>query len=314
MIHRLSGWIGRTFLALRKGHVIRLVYEIDYAAGWLAGTLFEEEITKLRIKRVLKRAARPVFSLIRNGQQNHPMLRILTYHRIADLPGFPLCISPCFFEQQLDWLRNENRLLSFTEALQVMAGERRLDRDAVAITFDDGYADNGEEAFQLLRKYGVNAAFFLVTGRIGGIGEFGWVRKLGPPNYHILSWEKVCEMHQAGMIFGAHTTRHQRLSTLSEGESLAAIDESIEHLTVELGQPVELFAYPYGRRRDYGQREQEELRKQGIRYAFSARYGGILPGEINNPYSVPRTNIDPSDTLATFRDKVLGCYDFLGRW
>lgn len=47
-------------------------------------------------------------------------------------------------------------------------------RDAVAITFDDGYADNFYSAVPILQKYQAAATFFIVSGQIGCPTEFWW--------------------------------------------------------------------------------------------------------------------------------------------
>jgi peptidoglycan/xylan/chitin deacetylase (PgdA/CDA1 family) len=58
----------------------------------------------------------------------------------------------------------------FVDRLQ----EGRLPRDAVAITFDDGYCDNLTRAKPLLEKHGVPATFFLATAAIGSGTAFWW--------------------------------------------------------------------------------------------------------------------------------------------
>jgi hypothetical protein len=45
---------------------------------------------------------------------------------------------------------------------------------SVAITFDDGYADNLHNARPLLERYGMPATFFLTSGYIGREREFWW--------------------------------------------------------------------------------------------------------------------------------------------
>jgi peptidoglycan/xylan/chitin deacetylase (PgdA/CDA1 family) len=61
--------------------------------------------------------------------------------------------------------------------LRVFAGlhrERRLQPNAVAITFDDGYACNLLAAAPLLAKHQLPATFFLTAGAIGAAREFWW--------------------------------------------------------------------------------------------------------------------------------------------
>jgi len=100
---------------------------------------------------------------------------ILMYHRIAVEPLDPwrLCVTPESFAGHLDWLRAHCRVVP----LRQLAGELRegrLVRRSVAISFDDGYADNLLAAEPLLRERGLPATFFLTTATLGAQREFWW--------------------------------------------------------------------------------------------------------------------------------------------
>ncbi|MCK7493591.1 MAG: polysaccharide deacetylase family protein [Comamonadaceae bacterium] len=62
-------------------------------------------------------------------------------------------------------------------------GEGTLPARALAITFDDGYADNHDVALPILRRHGLNATFFVATGFLdGGIMWNDVLDRIGPPN------------------------------------------------------------------------------------------------------------------------------------
>jgi peptidoglycan/xylan/chitin deacetylase (PgdA/CDA1 family) len=94
---------------------------------------------------------------------------VLLYHRVASSHTDPwsLCVSPAHFEQHLEVLRGFTRT-----RLDRIATQRW--RPSVAITFDDGYADNLHAAARLLKRYDTPATFFIATGYIGGMREFWW--------------------------------------------------------------------------------------------------------------------------------------------
>jgi peptidoglycan/xylan/chitin deacetylase (PgdA/CDA1 family) len=98
---------------------------------------------------------------------------VLVYHRIACHVPDPhrLCVAPGHFAQHLAHLARHYRVLSLSEMiLGLNAG--KLPARAVAITFDDGYADNLWRAKPLLEKHRLPATLFVVSGSVGQRGEF----------------------------------------------------------------------------------------------------------------------------------------------
>jgi peptidoglycan/xylan/chitin deacetylase (PgdA/CDA1 family) len=100
---------------------------------------------------------------------------ILMYHRIAHPPVDPwgLAVQPDHFEQHLAVLRRSRQAFPMSQFVQRL--ERgTLPRDAVAITFDDGYVDNLREATPRLEAAGLPATLFVTTGAIGQRIEYWW--------------------------------------------------------------------------------------------------------------------------------------------
>jgi peptidoglycan/xylan/chitin deacetylase (PgdA/CDA1 family) len=100
---------------------------------------------------------------------------ILIYHRVTDLPSDPemLAVSPGNFRRQMEFLKRQFRVVRFDEEWS------NPQKPAVAITFDDGYADNVLEALPVLEEVGVPATFFVSSGHIGTGAEFWWHRLEG---------------------------------------------------------------------------------------------------------------------------------------
>ncbi len=93
--------------------------------------------------------------------------QIVALHKVSldDHPFFKP-ILPSVFEKQLIFLKRFYSVLPLHE-LVARSTMRDLPPRAVAITFDDGYRDNYEYAFPLLKKHDVSATIFLTTGAIG---------------------------------------------------------------------------------------------------------------------------------------------------
>jgi peptidoglycan/xylan/chitin deacetylase (PgdA/CDA1 family) len=114
-------------------------------------------------------------AIIRPSRASAPSPLILMYHRIADERADPwgLSVTPAHFEEQLDVLRRTRLTLQLSLFVRgLVAGT--LPEHAVAVTFDDGYADTLFVAKPRLAAADVPATVFLATGYLNGAGEFWW--------------------------------------------------------------------------------------------------------------------------------------------
>ncbi len=104
---------------------------------------------------------------------SRPQLLILNYHRVGDPARTPYDsgLFSCT-AAELDWqvgrLKRQFQIVSLAEAAEIAHGVAQPKGTAVLITFDDGYRDNFDQAFPVLRRHGVPAAFFLPTLFVGG--------------------------------------------------------------------------------------------------------------------------------------------------
>src|SRR5437870_3058456 len=99
--------------------------------------------------------------------------QVLAYHKVSPDPHpFFEPDHPKAFEQHMRFLSRCYRVMPLVELVE---RNRRGDipHRAVAITFDDGYRDNYEYAFPILKKYGIPATIFVATGSID-TGEPLW--------------------------------------------------------------------------------------------------------------------------------------------
>lgn len=98
-------------------------------------------------------------------------LRILNYHAVCEdrfaQQGWvpPYFVTRSAFESQLAYLQRHTCVLPLDEAVARLR-DKNLPKRCVAITFDDGYANNLHVALPLLQKYKLPATIFLTTGYI----------------------------------------------------------------------------------------------------------------------------------------------------
>jgi peptidoglycan/xylan/chitin deacetylase (PgdA/CDA1 family) len=104
-----------------------------------------------------------------------PEALILMYHRVADLPSDPqmLCVTPQHFAEHLVVVQERFKIIPLRELVRRLRAGESIG-GTVAITFDDGYADNLYEAKPLLERNGAPATVFVASSYIGGNTEFWW--------------------------------------------------------------------------------------------------------------------------------------------
>ena len=93
------------------------------------------------------------------------------YHRVAALPQDPygLAVHPDRFAAHVEELSRRGGVVPLEELATTRSGGQ------IAVTFDDGYADNATVAAPLLASTGLPATWFITTGRLGR-RRFWWDR------------------------------------------------------------------------------------------------------------------------------------------
>lgn len=108
-------------------------------------------------------------------------LAILRYHAICGPEGYAyaspgICVTPPAFEKHVKYLAANYKVLSLPDAVAMIRDGAALPPNAVAITFDDGYADNLPAA-RALAAHGLTATFYITAGCMVG-GEPFWPSEL----------------------------------------------------------------------------------------------------------------------------------------
>src|SRR5690606_13570242 len=115
------------------------------------------------------------------------------------------------------------------------------DRSA-AITFDDGYRNNYDTAWPVLREFGWPFTLFVSSDLVGSNDRL------------YLNWDQLREMADNGVTIANHGISHLYLLAREDGEDDSAWLQRIEReilnaeakIEQETGQSHKLFAYPYG--------------------------------------------------------------------
>src|ERR1700676_4697868 len=176
------------------------------------------------------------------------MLAILNYHNIAIAPmgmRMPrLYVSPLQFDRHLWWLRRVGLVgVSLSEGIRRL--RTRNAKRCVALTFDDGYADNVANAAPILAEYGFGATCFVVSERIGSYNT--WDAEALGGRKPLMNEAQLKAWVDAGLEVGSHTCTHPDLTTLRREAVMEELVSSRKALQRLVGTPIVTFCYPFGR-------------------------------------------------------------------
>ena len=149
---------------------------------------------------------------------------VIYYHSVGpknkDWVRNHLTLKIPYFEDQLKIISRRFRTITLKEFWEARNGLREVPKNALIITFDDGYLDNWVWALPYLKKYNLKATLFVSP-------EFvdlnAGVRPVADPdkpveeqieklkNWGFLSWDEMREMEKSDLIdIQSHTMTHTK--------------------------------------------------------------------------------------------------------
>ena len=146
--------------------------------------------------------ARARYSVRRLARKFQRQAIVLLYHRVGESLIDPqlLGVSKECFEQHMDHLARRYSVISVRELAQALADGVDIPHHSVAVTFDDGYADNLANAKPILDKYRVPATVFVTSGYLGQDREFWW-DELERVLLHASTLPGTLRLHINGKVF-----------------------------------------------------------------------------------------------------------------
>ena len=244
-----------------------------YVASSGLATLWDEEGNTLYASTVVKS------SQVQKGRR----VPTLMYHVVSNNTwGInELFVKPSEMERQLKYL-NDNGYTTITfEDLS------RLDeiKKPVLLTFDDGYRDNYEELFPLLKKYNAKATIFMITGKLS--------------KNHYLTPEMITEMVESGLVsVQSHTVSHPKLGEQKDTKQRQEMEDSRLQLARLTKRVPFVLCYPSG---SYN----NATRSIGAEYySFGIKMNGGLYKTGVNPFLIPRYYVSRATSLSSFASMV----------
>jgi len=226
------------------------------------------------------------------------------YHRVNDsLPAGEWVVPVARFRDQMEYIAENCKVVDISRSVLRLGvrGRGRTSGTKVVITFDDGYRDNYQNAFPVLKKLKLPATIFLTTGYIGTLKKRPRYKD-APWRRDYLNWREVREMAKNGITFGAHTVSHPHLSQLDHAQQKKEIQESIAAISHKVSRTQGrklMFSYPYG---EYNEDTLKILKKLNVKMAFTVKPGVWCKGD--DPLKIKRIGISRLDSLSKFKAKV----------
>lgn len=221
-------------------------------------------------------------------------LRILTYHAVG---SSAYCDHLGLNTVSVELFRKHLDILADMLTTPLVPLEVPRDKLHIAITFDDGYADNLHVAAPFLAERGIPFTVFVVS-------DFVRRQVAG-----FLSPDELKQLARLpGATIGAHSRSHCNLTQCSTDELRAELEDSKHYLEDLIGLPVKSLAYPYGA---------ANMRVRDAALCAGYEVGACSRFDINqvgrNALMLNRCAILCNDSPRTMRQKLLGDWDWY-RW
>lgn len=233
------------------------------------------------MRNATKKIARGTLGVIRdlfNPLLNFQEVSVLCYHSVS-ASAHDTAVTPAALESHLALLVKRGYIfVSLQDIAAWTKGERVLPRKAVALTFDDGYADFESAALPVLKRYAAPAAVFVI-----GEPAAAAYRTDEQP---FLSVDALERLRQDPLVeVGYHSRTHPNLAKLADRELVGEVTPL---------WPAKFFAYPGG---GHSPAAAAAVRTAGYQAAFTIRPVPVEKGM--NLYLLPRTvvlkNMSPRD-------------------
>jgi len=140
---------------------------------------------------------------------------VIMYHHILSKDSF-IATSVENFDKQMKFISDNYKTLTSKEFEDYKKGKISVPKNSVLITFDDGWRDNLEFAYPILKKYNLNATLFIITGWIDEASkkEYPFIERKHNEckkivkertNEVVLNWSQVENMQD---VFDIHSHTH----------------------------------------------------------------------------------------------------------
>ncbi|MBI5144516.1 MAG: polysaccharide deacetylase family protein [Candidatus Omnitrophica bacterium] len=224
-------------------------------------------------------------------------LPVLMYHSIDYTSDRKdrMTVPPDVFAKQMKYLSDKRyNVIPLEKAVEYIEREERPPRNTVAITIDDGYANNYTYVYPVLKRYHIPATIFIIVNMVGEEG--------------FLNWDKIKEMSDSGIIdIESHTMSHTWLTGLDDARLRSELMDSKRILEGGVGKEIKYLCYPMGA---YNEHVKSAVKAAGYKAAFATKPTRLSPNY--DICEIKRVRISPAaNNLFVFVIKISDYHSFL---
>jgi peptidoglycan/xylan/chitin deacetylase (PgdA/CDA1 family) len=251
------------------------------------------------------------------NQPSTILVPVIMYHHIESSAGIDnaiekgLRVHPDVFDKQMEYLKTNNYTTILSSDLSDYQFKGKpLPEKPIILTFDDGYLNNYEKAFPILKKHEMKGEFAIITGMIG--------------NSSYMNWDQIRDLVKGGMGISSHTVHHCYLAGIDQSKTketgnktylatpiVNLAEESSrkscpsnnfagvlnsEQVTEELriskkvleketGFSIKALVYPFG---NFNQEVKEIAKDLGYEYGYTVIGQKNEKVDLNNPFEISR--------------------------
>jgi peptidoglycan/xylan/chitin deacetylase (PgdA/CDA1 family) len=128
----------------------------------------------------------------------------------------------------------------------------------------------------------------------------------------VMSWAEIKTLSEDPLCtIGAHTVNHYPLSRIGDKELIFEIQHSKELLERNIGQPVEHFAYPFGKANEASFREFKAVKALEFKTATTTRMANLFIAHKNYTESLPRISLNKATDAHVLNLQSSGLLPFI---
>jgi folate-dependent phosphoribosylglycinamide formyltransferase PurN/peptidoglycan/xylan/chitin deacetylase (PgdA/CDA1 family) len=207
------------------------------------GHPYRRPLWKLLIKSVMFALPVAVRNWTHRLKKDFPVV-ILYHHLVSDRPQ-RMAIPTAYFRRQVNYLLRHYRVVRLSEAVELLR-KGKVTVPTVAVSFDDGYADNFINLRAVTEDTGIPVAYFISSEHITRGHEFHHDERVNERGFAPNTWAQVEVLKRHGYEIGSHTRNHADCGSTDAEFLRVEIVGSKEDIEKRLG-PIDSFSFPFGK-------------------------------------------------------------------